>query len=122
MDTLIGFAARENKTGRKSPPENVTMEDKNRIDLFSLFSQFIIAIGSFVQVTPHNTEFMQEMMILCQLYLKCIQRHASEYVGKRSEDMSQASISEEDNIQACHKLANKFVVDCFPVYLKDLKK
>lgn len=54
--------------------------------------------------------------------MKCISRHSGEYVGKRVEDLSQMAVNDEDHIQACHKLANKFVVECFPNYLRELKK
>ena len=96
------------------------------MDLVSLFTQFTICIGSFMAVNQYSTEFMQESMILCQLYMKCVQKRAAEYIGKRSEPDSPVPVPSlsagDENAQACHRLANKFVVDSFPLFIKELKK
>lgn len=124
LECIVAFSFKDTIVGKKPLFDCVNLEDKSRIDLVSLFTQFSICVGSFISMTPQNIEFMQEVLILCQLFMRCVQRHASEYIGKRADPDSPSLNSSfvEDSAQACHRLANKFVVDCFPQYIKELKK
>lgn len=97
------------------------------LPLSTVVGYFIIAIGSFV--SANNPDFIQELILVCNMIIKCAEEHSDDYIGKRKDkggDMEEKSSQMQDKnisyVQSGPKLSNKLVVELFPNYFKKLKK
>lgn len=95
-----------------------------------VMAKFVIFFGSLIN--RGAVEYLQEFLLICTLYRKCILDHPLDYLGKRTSSFSVNaeptpadhinSTDDKELIMAGPKLANKFLLDIFPTYAKQLKK
>lgn len=113
-------------------PDDATLHIKPA-DVSEVLAEFVFCLGSFID--ENNVPLMRDIMVVANMLRTCILQYGESYLGKRSSDSIpvppttetvdpnvRKDPSPEELIQAGPRVSNKFVVELFPDYLKQLKK